>query len=128
MSKYIDTEKLIERLEEMKQAKYENCGGVNSKTGTLQEIQELIKSFQQEQLEMNLKPFDYIIKTEEGEFVKVYAVNNFYSEPEEFCEHGFNGRRWKPEKVDVVIYPTKHGHRRSYKYLHVNIKNERKEK
>ena len=49
MNKYIDAEKLIERLEEMKRAEYENCGGVNSKTGTLQEVQELIDSFQQEQ-------------------------------------------------------------------------------
>ena len=49
MSKYIDAEKLIERLEEMKRAEYENCGGVNSKTGALQEVQELIASLQQEQ-------------------------------------------------------------------------------
>lgn len=47
--KYIDAEKLIERLEEMKRAEYENCGGVNSKTGALQEVQELITSLQQEQ-------------------------------------------------------------------------------
>jgi hypothetical protein len=46
--KYIDAEKLIERLEDMKQAEYENCGGVNSKTGALQEVQELITSLQQE--------------------------------------------------------------------------------
>ena len=47
--KYIDADKLIERLEEMKRAEYENCGGVNSKTGALQEVQELIASLQQEQ-------------------------------------------------------------------------------
>lgn len=47
--KYIDAEKLIERLEEMKRAEYENCGGVNAKTGVLQEVQELITSLQQEQ-------------------------------------------------------------------------------
>lgn len=47
--KYIDAEKLIERLEDMKQAEYENCGGVNSKTGALQEVQELIESLQEEQ-------------------------------------------------------------------------------
>ena len=47
--KYIDADKLIERLEDMKQAEYENCGGVNSKTGALQEVQELIDSLQQEQ-------------------------------------------------------------------------------
>ena len=47
--KYIDAEKLIERLEEMKRFEYENCGGVNSKTGALQEVQELIASLQQEQ-------------------------------------------------------------------------------
>ena len=46
MNKYIDAEKLIERLEEMKRAEYENCGGVNSKTGVLQEVQELISSLQ----------------------------------------------------------------------------------
>ena len=50
--KYIDAEKLIERLEEMKQAEYENCGAVNSKTGALQEVQELIASLQQEQEDM----------------------------------------------------------------------------
>lgn len=49
MNKYIDAEKLIERLEEMKQTEYENCGGVNSKTGALQEVQELIESLQEEQ-------------------------------------------------------------------------------
>lgn len=53
--KYIDAEKLIERLEEMKQAEYENCGGVNSKTGALQEVQELINSLQQEQPEVDLE-------------------------------------------------------------------------
>ena len=74
-----------------------------------------------------MEPFDYIIKTKEGEFVKVYAVNDFYSEPKEFCEHGFNGRRWKPEEVDIVVYPTKYGHMRSYKYLDVDIENARKE-
>ena len=47
--KYIDADKLIERLEEMKRAEYENCGGVDSKTGALQEVQELISSLQQEQ-------------------------------------------------------------------------------
>lgn len=52
--KYIDAEKLIERLEEMKRAEYENCGGVNSKTGALQEVQELIASLQQEQPEVDL--------------------------------------------------------------------------
>lgn len=51
--KYIDADKLIERLEEMKQAEYENCGGVNSKTGALQEVQELIDSLQQEQQEVD---------------------------------------------------------------------------
>ena len=50
--KYIDADKLIERLEEMKRAEYENCGGVNSKTGVLQEVQELISTLQQEQPEL----------------------------------------------------------------------------
>ena len=53
--KYIDADKLIERLEEMKQAEYENCGGVNSKTGALYEVQELITSLQQEQPEVDLE-------------------------------------------------------------------------
>ena len=55
MKKYIDADKLIERLEEMKRAEYENCGGVNSKTGALQEVQELIDSLQQEQREVDLE-------------------------------------------------------------------------
>lgn len=54
MSKYIDAEKLIKRLEDMKQAEYENCGGVNAKTGDLQEVQELIESLQPEQPEVDL--------------------------------------------------------------------------
>ena len=54
MSKYIDADNLIERLEEMKRAEYENCGGVNSKTGALQEVQELIDSLQQEYPKMNI--------------------------------------------------------------------------
>ena len=53
--KYINAEKLIERLEDMKQAEYENCGGVNSKTGALQEVQELIASLQQEQPDADLE-------------------------------------------------------------------------
>lgn len=53
--KYIDADKLIERLEDMKQAEYENCGGVNSKTGALQEVQELIESLQPEQPEVDLE-------------------------------------------------------------------------
>lgn len=50
--KYIDAEKLIEILEEIKQAEYENCGGVNAKTGALYEVQNLIESLQQEQIDM----------------------------------------------------------------------------
>ena len=53
--KLIDADKLIERLEEMKRAEYENCGEVNSKTGTLQEVQELIDSLQQEQPDVDLE-------------------------------------------------------------------------
>ena len=49
--KYIDADKLIEAIEEIKKAEYENCGGVNAKTGVLQEVQELITSFQQERSE-----------------------------------------------------------------------------
>ena len=58
--KYIDADKLIERLEEMKRAEYENCGGVNSKTGALQEVQELIESLQEEQPEVDLKEEAYM--------------------------------------------------------------------
>lgn len=47
--KYVDAEKLIEILEEIKQTEYENCGGVNAKTGALQEVQSLIESLQEEQ-------------------------------------------------------------------------------
>ena len=43
--KYIDAEKLIESLEKIKQAEYENCG----ETGLFQEVQELIDSLRQEQ-------------------------------------------------------------------------------
>ena len=68
MSKYIDAEKLIERLEEMKRAEYENCGGVNSKTGALQEVQELIASLQQEQPEVDLEKFTEKIKTFQGRY------------------------------------------------------------
>lgn len=64
--KYIDADKLIERLEEMKQAEYENCGGVNSKTGALQEVQELIESLQQEQPEVDL----------EKNFSKAWAIHS----------------------------------------------------
>ena len=49
--KYIPADKLIEAIEEIKKAEYENCGGVNAKTGVLQEVQELITSFQQERSE-----------------------------------------------------------------------------
>lgn len=62
MSKYIDAEKLIERLEEMKRAEYENCGGVNSKTGALQEVQELIDSLQQEQPDVDLEKSRNLIR------------------------------------------------------------------
>lgn len=55
MSKYIDAEKLIEVLEELKKAEYENCGGVNAKTGVLQEVQELIASLHQERPEVDMK-------------------------------------------------------------------------
>ena len=63
MTRYIDAEKLIERLEEMKRAEYENCGGVNSKTGALQEVQELIASLQQEQPEgLHFIPLNRLIQ------------------------------------------------------------------
>ena len=69
----------------------------------------------------------YIIKTKDGEFVKTYATHNFYMEPEEFWECGFDWRRWKPEEVEVVEYPTKHGQKRSYKYVGVDIKIKKEE-
>lgn len=65
--KYIDAEKLIEWLEEMKRAEYENCGGVNSKTGALQEVQDFIDSLQQEQQEVDLdEEIDRFLKSEES--------------------------------------------------------------
>lgn len=70
-----------------------------------------------------MNPNDYIIKTKDGEFVIVYAVKNFYSYPVEFCEHGFEGRCWKPSEVELVEYPTKYGRWRTYKYIHLS-KNE----
>lgn len=69
----------------------------------------------------------YIIKTKDGEFVKTYATHNFYMEPEEFWECGFDWRRWKPEEVEVVEYPTKHGQKRSYKYVGVDVKIKKEE-
>ena len=66
----------------------------------------------------------YIIKTNEGEYVKVYAVLDFYSEPKEFSEFTFTGRRWKAHEVEVVEYPDKHGHQtRTYKYIGVELPN-----
>jgi hypothetical protein len=101
MSKYIDADKLIERLEEMKQAEYENCGGVNSKTGALQEVQELIASLQQEQPETDMKsPFTggkvTILSREEevtfrGEKVKI--TRKYYH-----CED--TGREFTDSKLD----------------------------
>lgn len=82
--KYIDADKLIERLEEMKRAEYENCGGVNSKTGALQEVQELIDSFQQKQPEVDLKMvvmIDNIVMNMIGEgYNDGYKTRPFYEE------------------------------------------------
>lgn len=83
-----------------------------------------IESLEKERPE--IKPNDYIIKTKEDEFVIVYAVNDYYSKPKEFCEHGFYGRRWKPSEVEVVEYPRyEHGNYTRYrtsKYLNADIK------
>lgn len=127
MIKYIDADKLKAEIKRRQEQSRKMIGG-QSRVQLCRQLLDFITSLQQEQPEVDLKPLDYIIKTNENEFVKVYAVNNFYSEPEEFCEHGFNGRRWKPGEVDVVVYPTKYGHRRSYKYLGVDINNAKKEK
>jgi hypothetical protein len=70
---------------------------------------------------------DYIIKTNDGEFVRAYSVSNFYGDIEEFCEHGFNGRRWKSHEVELVEYPTKHGRYRTYKYVNADIKIKKEE-
>lgn len=70
---------------------------------------------------------DYIIKTKDDEFVRVYSVPDFYGDPEEFCEHGFNGRRWKSNEVELVEYPTKHGPMRAYKYIGTDIKIKKEE-
>jgi len=72
--KYIDAEKLIERLEEMKRAEYENCGGVNSKTGALQEVQELIDSLQPEQ------PNNWIDEYREDELLTRFAFYTYKDE------------------------------------------------
>lgn len=70
---------------------------------------------------------DYIIKTNDGEFVRVYSVTDFYGDIDEFCEHGFNGRRWKAHEVELVEYPTKHGRYRTYKYVNADIKIKKEE-
>ena len=64
----------------------------------------------------------YIIKTKDDEYVKVYAVLDFYSEPKEFSEFTFTGKRWYAHEVEVVEYPDGHGHQvRMPKYLNVKI-------
>ena len=67
----------------------------------------------------------YIIKTEDGEFVKVYEVLNYAGKPQYFCEFGFNGRHWKASEVEIVEYPYYVGntfyHRRTYKYINKKI-------
>lgn len=62
----------------MKRAEYENCGGVNSKTGALQEVQELIASLKQEQLEVDLEK-------EMREYFEGWRIN-YYSETEELLK------------------------------------------
>ncbi len=103
MSKYIDAEKLIERLEEIKQAEYENCGGVNAKTGALQEVQELITSLQQEQPEVDLwKEIDkYFSKwvqgaSDEGCFnadSQLISIYDCHRIARHFYELGLNARK-----------------------------------
>lgn len=65
----------------------------------------------------------YIIKTKDGEFVKVYATMDSvtYSIPMEFSEYVSNGRRWKPSEVEIVEYPTRYGQCRTYDYIGENI-------
>lgn len=65
----------------------------------------------------------YIIKTKDGEFVKVYAIMDSvsYSTPIEFSEFRSNGRRWKPSDVEIVEYPTRYGQCRTYNYIGKNI-------
>lgn len=98
--KYIDAEKLIERLEEMKQAEYENCGGVNSKTGALQEVQKLIESLQQEQpevdLEKEIKRFlSNATKMNKGEWRGKYPISDigFRAVARHFWNKGYNARK-----------------------------------
>lgn len=90
MSKYIDAEKLIERLEEMKRAEYENCGGVNSKTGALQEVQELIASLQQEQAEVELERDAVQFCFDKGLNVTPYQAKTI---AHHFYELGLNARK-----------------------------------
>lgn len=92
--RYIDAEKLIERLEEMKQTEYENCGGVNSKTGALQEVQELIESLQQEQPEVDLNAeIEKELRLHYNDDQDVYWWNYLKNSFRHFYELGFNARK-----------------------------------
>lgn len=94
MSKYIDAEKLIERLEEMKRAEYENCGGVNSKTGALQEVQELIASLQQEQPEADFEKeiVKYLMPIEAWQ-IQEAPFSSMANIARHFYELGLNARK-----------------------------------
>lgn len=59
----------------------------------------------------------YIIKTKEGEYVKVSPIFLGNAKPREFAEFGSNTRRWKYNEVEIVELPTKYGRERTYKYL-----------
>ena len=80
---------------------------------------------------MDYSPY-YIIKTKEGEYVKVYAINDIFQgpnglvEPKEFSEYGLGDcRRWKSSEVDIVEYPIWECgmlmRRRTYKYIYEKI-------
>ena len=75
--KYIPADKLIEAIEEIKKAEYENCGGVNAKTKILQEVQELIASLQQEQPEADFEA-NGIITNAGGQFGYDVATFKLY--------------------------------------------------
>ena len=94
--KYIDADKLIERLEDMKQAEYENCGGVNSKTGALQEVQELIASLQQEQPDFDDVDPKHLVHSH---YIKVREIKTgrvFWA------EYSSDAAEWYKEKSRMV--------------------------
>ena len=102
----IDADKLIERLEDMKQAEYENCGGVNSKTGALQEVQELIDSLQQEQLpgiEEHGIPGKDFIPVEWVDACEKYGKWKIVQQGQPEVDFKIEERKWVHDAVDNIF-------------------------